>query len=125
MPVVLLRRAVIHEAINRLVRDDRATLCGAQTPCDLLGRPALLESSTYMGPELEITRELEAAIPTSAPLGELFGPRRLIATAPRFARLAVALQLPADGAHAATQGTGNGAHRTACPMQTVQLDTFG
>src|SRR3972149_1331787 len=119
MPIVLLVRAMVDEAVDGLVRDDAAAVLAAKFSCNLLGRPARLEAFAHVRPQRGIARELEARIPAAPALPQRLGAHRLIAPRPGLGLPAVALQLPTDGAGRSSQGDGDRTHRTAFPVHAI------
>src|SRR5665213_3043805 len=125
MPVILLRRAVIDETIDCLVADKGATVVSRQPAGDLLGRQSHRKALPDQISQVRLARQLEATIPPAPTVGQTLRASRIIATAPRPPRLAVAPQFPTDRRRAAIQRPRDRAQRFAVCSQTANLNPLG
>src|SRR5665213_1740645 len=125
MPVILLRRAVIDETIDCLVADKGATVVSRQPAGDLLGRQSHRKALPDQISQVRLARQLEATILPAPTVGQTLRASRIIATAPRPPRLAVAPQFPTDRRRAAIQRPRDRAQRFAVCSQTANLNPLG
>src|SRR5665213_2524453 len=125
MPVILLRRAVIDETIDCLVADKGATVVSRRPAGDLLGRQSHRKALPDQISQVRLARQLEATIPPAPTVGQTLRASRIMATAPRPPRLAVAPQFPTDRRRAAIQRPRDRAQRFAVCSQTANLNPLG
>src|SRR5882672_10406518 len=125
VPIVLLRRAMIDEAIDRLGTDRRVLLEARQPAGDLLRRPPHRKEVADDRTQRRLARQLMARVPASSALSQHLGPRAVVMAARPGARLlTVALELPADRAGSTRQRPRNRATRLAGCMQPANRLTL-
>src|SRR5579859_2409226 len=72
--------------------------------------------------QVRLARQLEAAIPSAPPFGQLLSPDRLIAFSPNLGRLRITIQFPTDCRRRSTERRRNFVLRFTARMQTVDLN---
>ena len=82
VPVVLLRGSMIHEAIDRLVADNGATMQARQPAGDLLRRPAHRKEVADATPQGWLARQLVASAASSSSVGQDDGSLGIVSARP-------------------------------------------
>ncbi len=114
--------APINVAIDRFIADPTAGGILGQTSGNLLGRPALREAAQNFLTKFRLAFELVRPTAGMPPLRQRLGALGMVAAAPLFRSLAVALQFTADRRNAALQNSGDEALRFTVSMETVNLN---
>src|SRR5215475_4302523 len=118
VPIVLLRGAMIDEAVDRLGTDDRATMQARQSAGDLLRRPPHRKEVTDLVPQSRLARQLVAPATVAPSFSQHHRPLGVIALSrPVPARQAITPKLAADCARMPAKYRGNLPLRSAGCMQ--------